>query len=86
MVQNQPPADRPDHVPPAKIDPWQVLSQLIAGVLLYAGIGWLIDRWLETRVFVAIGICLGAGLGIYMVYKRTTVPPASADEPRTRNH
>lgn len=50
-------------------DPWQAFSYLVAGVLLYGGLGWLADRWLGTSYLVMFGILLGAGLGIYMVFK-----------------
>lgn len=51
-------------------DPWQAFSQIVAGVLLYGGAGWLADRWLGTTFLVAVGILLGAGFGIYAVVKQ----------------
>ena len=48
----------------------QVLSYLIAGVLLYGGLGWLGDRYLGTGFLLPVGIVLGAGFGIYLVVKR----------------
>lgn len=48
---------------------WSISGTLLAGVLLYGGIGFLLDRWLGTpKVFTAIGLLVGAGLGIYLVY------------------
>ena len=49
---------------------FRVLSSLIAGVLIYGALGWLGDRALHTHVLVAIGIVLGAGLGIYTTIRR----------------
>jgi ATP synthase protein I len=50
---------------------WAVLSTLVAGMLLLGGLGYLIDRLVDVRaVFTAVGIVLGAGLGIYIVYLR----------------
>lgn len=56
-------------------DPWQAVSMLIAGVLFYSVLGWLADRWLGTDFLVAIGILVGAGLGVYSVVKRFGTPP-----------
>lgn len=67
--------DEPSEPPSA--DPWQAFSYLVAGVLMYGGLGWLADRWLGTSYLVAVGILLGAGLGIYLVLKRFGSPPGS---------
>lgn len=42
-------------------------SYLVAGVLFYGAVGWLLDQWLGTRFLVAAGVLLGAGLGTYMM-------------------
>jgi ATP synthase protein I len=48
-----------------------ISSTLLAGVLVYAGIGLLIDHLAGTgKVFTAIGMVLGAVLGGYIVYVR----------------
>ncbi|CAB4748004.1 unannotated protein [freshwater metagenome] len=59
-------------------DPWRAFSYLVAGVLLYGVLGWLADRWLGTSFLVAVGILLGAGLGMYMVFKTFGAPPADS--------
>lgn len=46
------------------------VSYLLAGVLLYGGIGWLVDRWLDTRFLLPTGIVLGAAGGVYLIYRR----------------
>jgi len=46
------------------------LSYLLAGGLLYGGLGWLLDHWLHTRFCLPIGLVLGFGLGVYLVVKR----------------
>lgn len=51
-------------------DPWQAFGYVVAGVALYGFLGWLADRWLGTSFLVAIGLVLGAGLGVYMTYAR----------------
>jgi F0F1-type ATP synthase assembly protein I len=56
-------------------DPWQAFAYLVAGVAFYGLLGWLADRWLGTSFLVAVGILLGAGLGIYMTWTRFRVTP-----------
>lgn len=47
-----------------------VLSYLIAGVLVWGGIGWLVDRVLDTAFLTPIGIVAGAAASVYLVIKR----------------
>ena len=51
-------------------DPWHAFGYLVAGVLTYGAIGFGLDAWLGTGFLVAVGILLGAVLGIYMTFKR----------------
>ena len=56
--------------PIREVDAYAVISYLLAGVILYGGIGWLLDWWLGTRGFVAAGIVLGAAAGVWLVWLR----------------
>lgn len=51
-------------------DPWRAFGFIVAGVLVYGLVGWLMDRWLGTSFLVAIGIIAGAALGVYMTWAR----------------
>ncbi len=53
-----------------EVDAWAVISYLLGGVILYGGLGWLLDQWLGTRGFVGAGIVLGAAAGITLVWLR----------------
>jgi ATP synthase protein I len=45
--------------------------ELLTATLTWAGIGWLVDRWLGTAPwFLAIGAILGNAAGIYLVWLR----------------
>ncbi|WP_372727675.1 AtpZ/AtpI family protein [Nocardioides sp.] len=55
-------------------DPWLAFGYLVAGVLLYGGIGLALDRWLNTSFFVVVGILLGVGLGMFMTWRRFRAP------------
>lgn len=48
----------------------RVLSYLIAGVLLYGGLGWLGDHYLGTHFLLPIGIVGGAAGGCYVIIRR----------------
>lgn len=76
---------QPDERP--KGDPWHAYGYLMAGVLFYGALGWLADRWLGTSFLVAIGILIGAGLGIYLTVARFQPfsPPPSPPEPTDKD-
>lgn len=47
-----------------------VLSYILAGLVLYGGLGWLGDRYFNTSWLLPLGLILGMALSIYMVIKR----------------
>ncbi len=49
---------------------WSIIGTLVAGVLAWGGIGWLLDQWLGTRFLVAIGIIVGMAGAMYLIIKR----------------
>jgi F0F1-type ATP synthase assembly protein I len=49
---------------------WSILGTLVAGVLAWGGIGWLLDRWLGTGYLVAVGILVGAAGAFYLIIRR----------------
>jgi ATP synthase protein I len=50
---------------------WQVTAYLLGGILSWGGIGYLVDRLAGTgRLFLPIGMVLGAVGAIYLVYLR----------------
>lgn len=48
----------------------RVLSYVIAGIVIYGGLGWLIDRTWHQSWGVPVGLILGMGLSIYMIIRR----------------
>jgi ATP synthase protein I len=68
MAQPNPSSSEPSEPPHG--DPWHAFGYLVSGVLFYGGIGWVLDRWLDTRFLVIIGILIGAALGIYLTFAR----------------
>lgn len=52
---------------------WLIISRLMAGIVLYGGIGWLLSLWLGHQdVLVAAGAIVGVVLGLYLVHTRIT--------------
>jgi F0F1-type ATP synthase assembly protein I len=50
---------------------WAITSTMVAGILVWGGVGYLLDRLLwSSRALTAIGIVVGAGAGTYLVYLR----------------
>jgi ATP synthase protein I len=50
---------------------WAITSTLIAGMLVWGLIGYLVDRLTgANRIFTGIGIIVGGALGVYLVYAR----------------
>lgn len=47
------------------------LSLMLSGMVVYGGIGWALDKFvLHRTLLLPIGLVVGIGLGIYMLYVR----------------
>ena len=51
-------------------DAWAAFSLVIGGVLCWGGVGWLLSEWLDNSIFVMVGLLLGMGGGLYLVWLR----------------
>jgi len=52
---------------------WTISSRMIAGIVLYAGLGWLISLWWGNRAaLIAIGAFVGLGLSYYLIFTGLT--------------
>jgi F0F1-type ATP synthase assembly protein I len=54
----------------AETTAWNITGYLLAGPIAWGGIGWLVDRWLGTDVFGPLGLMLGLGLSLYLIWVR----------------
>ncbi|MDA8370430.1 MAG: AtpZ/AtpI family protein [Nocardiopsaceae bacterium] len=58
----------------ARVDGIGTISLLVSGMAVWGGIGWLLDRSTGHQgLFLPIGILLGLGLAMYMVFVRLHV-------------
>lgn len=49
---------------------WNALSLVVAGVAVWGGVGWLVSEWLGNRIYTMLGLLLGAGGALYLVWVR----------------
>jgi len=69
---------------------------MLSGMAVWGGAGWLLDRWLDIKVFLPVGIILGMAVSIYMVVvkygavdppagkRSATTPGGRRSRPRTQ--
>lgn len=62
-------------------DPWAAFGYLVAGVAVYGAIGYGFGAWLHARFLTAVGVVLGAALGLYLVIRQfgPGAPPPVAE-------
>lgn len=64
---------------------WNTMSRLIAGMVLYGGIGWLLGLWLgNPRAFAAIGLVVGMALSLYLVHVRLSAASGERQTPDSK--
>ena len=79
------PQDDPAHRSFITGDPWRAFGYLVAGVAFYGLLGALADYWLGTSFMVAVGILLGAALGVYATWSRFRLGPDSTPARASKN-
>ena len=87
MSQQGPPSDT--HRSGPQGDPWHAFGYVVSGVAVYGLVGWGVDQWLGTSFLVAVGILVGAVLGIYLTISRFDAlprPPRSTEREQTDQH
>ena len=55
---------------PRSDDGMAVLSYLLAGLLFYGVVGWLLGRWLNRPWLLAVGLIVGFVASVYLIVKR----------------
>jgi F0F1-type ATP synthase assembly protein I len=49
---------------------WTLFSYLIAGMIIYGGLGWLVARWTGHPMIFPVGMLIGLALGVAGVIYR----------------
>jgi ATP synthase protein I len=62
----------PEQPPPRADEGWRVFSRMIAGMVLYGGVGWLIGRWTGISILFPLGMLLGVVLSVLAIIFRFT--------------
>lgn len=64
---------------------WAVTGTILSGMAVWGGVGWLLDQWLNIRVFFPVGVILGVAVAIYVVVIKfgTVEPPPARRAPGT---
>lgn len=55
-------------------DPWGAFSLLVSGVVVWGGVGWLLASWTGNRLFTMVGLLVGMGAALYLVWLRYGKP------------
>lgn len=64
----------PTGKPEKKVDPASITGYLLTGMVLYGGLGWLIDKWAGTsNVFAPIGVVFGLAAALYLTFRQVSV-------------
>jgi F0F1-type ATP synthase assembly protein I len=49
---------------------WSIFGYLLSGLVIWGGIGWALDHWLNKNFFLLGGLLLGAGSSLYLTWLR----------------
>lgn len=49
---------------------WTIFAYLLSGLLFWGGAGYLADRWFDTSYFTLVGLLIGLGASLYLVWLR----------------
>ena len=65
---------------------WNITGTMLSGIIVWGGVGYVLDRWLETRIFTLVGTILGLTVAIYLIvvkYGSVDPPPVARRGTRT---
>ena len=65
---------------------WGITGTMLSGIIVWGGVGLLLDRWWETQFLALVGTILGLTVAIYLIvvkYGAVGAPPADTRPART---
>ena len=63
---------------------WGLISTLVGGPAVWGGIGYGVDRLLDTSAFTPVGVVVGFVTSFYIVYVKTKPPTTDSSTPAAR--
>lgn len=69
----------PPEQPQGGTDPWAAFGYIVSGVGVYGLLGWGLSVWLDASWPIPVGILIGAGLGLVLVFYQTMRIPDGTD-------
>jgi F0F1-type ATP synthase assembly protein I len=70
MPPTLPDAEPGDFRRKGEADAYGALGLVISGVLVWGGVGYLLSERFDNQLFVLVGLLLGMGGGLYLVWFR----------------
>jgi len=49
---------------------WSIFGYLVSGLLFWGWVGWAADHFLHTKYFTLVGLLVGMGGALYLVWLR----------------
>ncbi len=49
---------------------WSIVGYLISGLVIWGAIGYGLDSWWHTHFALPVGLILGAGASLYLIWLR----------------
>ena len=66
---------------------WGITGTMLSGIIVWGGVGWLLDRWWGTQFVTLVGAIFGLTVAIYLiVVKYGAIDPPPAGRQRTRTN
>jgi len=62
----------PEPSTPSPHEGWRIFSSMIAGMVFYGGVGWLVGHWTGISILFPMGMILGIVLSIVLIIFRFT--------------
>lgn len=53
---------------------WDAFGSIASGVAVWGGVGWLVSEWLNSTVYLMLGLLVGMGAALYLVWVRYGKP------------
>lgn len=49
---------------------WDAFGLIASGIAVWGGVGWLVSEWLDNTVYLMLGLLVGMGAALYLVWVR----------------